>query len=494
MDELTQMSASKLALLIRTRAVSPVAVVEAHLSRIERLNPRLNAVVTLAADALDSARRAESAIARGEALGRLHGLPVTIKDTIETRGLRTTYGSALYAESVPRADAPAVARLRAAGAIIIGKTNASEFALEYTAENPVFGRTINPHDAARTPGGSSGGCAAAVAACLTPASLGSDLAGSVRIPAHFCGVVSLRPTSARVPVAGHLPPTVGPFSLGASLGPLARRVEDLELLLGVLSEDGADTTRGRMRAESASDATRGAGAMRGTGATGDGEATRIRERVVESLRGMRVAWWADDGVVPVTDETRAALKAATEALGEAGLEVFEGRPPGVERAPRLWSELFSAATRRFLRETYAGREAEGGEVVRAILERSAEGSAEALDSYFGAWMERDALRAALVEWMKETPLIVAPVGAVPAFAHGARRVSVGETELSVFRAFGYAQAFNVFDLPAACVPAGRTREGLPVGVQIVGRPFDEATVLAAARIVEAALGGWQMPM
>src|SRR5437763_2824691 len=150
--------------------------------------------------------------------------------SIETRGMRTTGGSKLRARHVPRADAPSVARLRAAGATIIGKTNTSEMALEYNADNPVFGRTNNPHDAERTPGGSSGGCAAAVAACLTAGSLGSDLSGSVRVPAHFCGVVGFRPTAGRVPTAGHFPPVAGPYSLGASLGPLARSVEDVAML------------------------------------------------------------------------------------------------------------------------------------------------------------------------------------------------------------------------------------------------------------------------
>lgn len=463
-DDLTACSATRLAELIRTRAVSPVEVVAAHLRRIEAANPSLNAVVTVAPDALDWARRAEAASMRDEATGRLHGVPVTIKDTIETRGVRTTYGSRLRDGFIPTTDAPAVARLRAAGAIVLGKTNCSEFALEYTADNPVFGRTNNPHDALRTPGGSSGGCAAAVAAGLTPASLGSDLAGSVRIPAHFCGIASLRPTAARVPSAGHLPPTTGAFSLGASLGPLARRVEDVALLYGVLSGDESSALRvGRARETDA----------------------------VETLEtdGCRVAWYADDGVVPVTDGTRKAVRAAAHALAARGCEVVEERPPGIEHAPRLWHELFAPATRNFLREIYAGREPEGGAIVQAMLRHRDVSSSDALDAYFRAWTERDALRRTLSDWMERTPLVVAPVGAVPAFVHGTRRVSIDGREVSVFRAFGYAQAFNVFDLPAACVPAGRTHDNLPVGVQIVGRPFAEQTVLAAARLVEETLGG-----
>ncbi|MGH9902719.1 MAG: amidase, partial [Pyrinomonadaceae bacterium] len=438
---------------------------EAHLRRIEEVNPRLNAVVTLAPDVIERAREAEAALMRGDVAGPLHGVPLTVKDTIDTEGLRTTSGSLLRADFIPAADAPAVARLRRAGAIPLGKTNTSELALDYTTDNPVFGRTNNPHAPAHTPGGSSGGCAAAVAAYMTPASLGSDLSGSVRVPAHFCGVSALRPTAARVPTAGHLPPTGGPFALGASFGPIARHVEDLALLYGVLAD------------------VRPFGVVeKGTASPPDG--------LDPDLRGRRLAYYTDDGVVPVTAETREAVERVAGALQEAGLVVSEDRPPGVEHGARLWFDLFSRPMQSFLRSMYAGRESEGGPLVRALLAREGGGAAESRDvqnDSGAALAERDRLRAALVEWMKSTPLLVAPVGAVPAFAHGARRVSVGGTELGVFRAFSYAQTFNVFDLPAACVPVGRSRDGLPIGVQIVGRPFAEDSVLAAARAVEEAL-------
>src|SRR5919205_1233157 len=201
-----------------------LAAAEACLRRIEGLNPALNAVVALAPDVLQQAREAEASLLRGETRGALHGVPLTVKDTVDVRGLGTACGSRVRAEHVAGEDAPSVARLRAAGAVILGKTNCPEFALDYTSENPVFGRTNNPYDLGRTPGGSSGGCAAAVAACMTAGSLGSDLAGSVRIPAHFCGVAGLKPTAGRVPRGGHCLPVKGPYTLGASLGPLARSV------------------------------------------------------------------------------------------------------------------------------------------------------------------------------------------------------------------------------------------------------------------------------
>ncbi|HEY0099116.1 MAG TPA: amidase [Pyrinomonadaceae bacterium] len=466
------MSAAQLCELIRRRALSPVEIMEAHLRRAEALNPVLNALVTFAPGALEEAHAAERAVMRGERLPPLHGLPVTIKDTIATANLRTTSGSRVRADHVPAADAPAVARLRAAGAIVFAKTNASELALDYNADNALFGRTGNPHDLSRTPGGSSGGCAAAVSACLSPASLGSDLVGSIRIPAHFCGITGLFPTPGRVASLGHFPPTDGALAQGASLGPLARRVDDLALLFDALSgkeEDSHDSSH----------------------------ANEFGQHVSETqLRGLRVAFYTDDGVVPVTTETKRAVEAAARALTEAGLETIEARPPEISGATELWLALFSREVGQIVRAEYAGREELAGASVRALLRREEEVKAtvsNAPGDRFEAWAERDRLRAALLERMRETPLLLAPVGASAAFAHGARKVASGRGELNTFRAFSYAQACNVFALPAVCVPSGRTREGLPIGVQIIGRPFREQLILAAARVIETALGGWQPP-
>ena len=453
------------------REASPVEVLEAHLDHAEKINGGLNAIVTFAPDAGERARAAERALMRGADLPSLLGLPVTIKDTIDVAGLRATSGSLVRANHIPQHDAPAVARLRRAGAIVFGKTNVSEMALDYSAENAIFGRTVNPHDAALTPGGSSGGCAAAVSACLTPVSLGSDLVGSIRIPAHFCGVVGLKPSAGSVPVAGHCPPTIGPFALGANLGPLARRVDDLALLFEVLRIDH-------------------------TGKRRDLEAPFTAEAAVDTWRSqkLRVAWYADDGVTPVTSETRLAVQAAAGALADAGFIIEEARPPGVNRAPDLWLALFSGAVRRMLREAYREREDEAGPSVRVLLERPEAASVDQLGNFFDAWMERDVLRDELDRWMKRRPLLVAPVGAVPAFPHGARKVIIGEQGIGAFRAFSYAQTFNVFGLPVVTVPAGRSREGLPIGVQVIGRAHEEEVVFAAARIVETALGGWQPPV
>ncbi|MDT4952188.1 MAG: amidase [Acidobacteriota bacterium] len=463
-DELVKLSAIKLAALMRARRVSPVEVVEAHLRRIERLNPQLNAIVTLNPDALEQAREAEAAMMRGEEVGLLHGVPLTIKDTIETKGLKTTSGSMLRAQHIPDEDAPAVARLKDAGAILLGKTNVPEMAIPYECDNPIFGRTNNPHDLSLTAGGSSGGEAAAISACLSSAGLGSDLSGSIRVPAHFCGIVGLKPTPGRVSSAGHFPPASGLLSEGAVIGPMARRIEDLSLLLNVLTESSVATF-----------------------------VSAQEERASERMRGWRVASYIDESHAPVKDETRDAIDAALQALNEAGLLIVEEKPPGLERAMELWNALFSRVSASQLREVYAGHEEQAGAIVRAVLASAEHSPLLPPDEFARVWAERNALRAALVTWMQTTPLIIAPVGAVSAFEHGARRVEVEGNMMSVFRAFSYSRAFNVLGLPALSLPAGCTHDCLPIGVQIIGRPFQEEAVLAAASIIEESLGGWVEP-
>ncbi len=450
---ITSQSVGDLAKKIRNRSISPVELLDALHRRIQKLNPQLNAIVTIAHDAAAKAKEAEAAVMSGDPLGPLHGVPVTIKDTIETAGLRTTSGSLLRSEVVPEHDAPAVARLRAAGAIVLGKTNAAEMAMDYTADNRVFGRTNNPHAHSLTPGGSSGGEAVAIATGMSPAGIGSDLAGSIRIPSHFCGIAGLKPTVGRVPGGGQFPPSTGPYALGAVIGPMARSVGDLRLLFDVLAGNEVSS------------------------ATNDDQSL---------LRGLRVAYYTDDAIASVTAETRAAVETAARILGEAGMQPEEVRPPGVEHGHDLWLKLFSRASVVQLRNVYAGHEDKGGDFVRWRLATADDSPAPSLDDYIQSWMDRDRLRGALVDWMEDTPLIIAPVGATPAFEHGTLKVRVGEQTVSAFRAFSYSQTFNVFDLPVVVVPVGRTANGLPIGVQIVGRPFAEDTVLRAAAIIEQA--------
>jgi len=215
----------------------------------------------------------------------------------------------------------------------------------------------------------------------------------------------------------------------------------------------------------------------------------LLETRLASLRGWRVACYADDGVSPVSEETRSAVETASRALADAGLAIEETKPPGIERGHDLWLKLFSRASVVQLRNVYAGHEEMGGEFVRWRLATADDTPAPSLDDYISSWLERDRLRATLVEWMEKRPLILAPVGATPAYQHGTHRVKVGDRTLNTFRAFSYSQTFNVFDLPVVVVPAGHSSEGLPIGIQIVGRPFAEETVLVVAAVIEEALGG-----
>jgi Asp-tRNA(Asn)/Glu-tRNA(Gln) amidotransferase A subunit family amidase len=301
-----------------------------------------------------------------------------------------------------------------------------------------------------TPGGSSGGEAVAIATCMSPGGLGSDLAGSVRIPAHFCGICGLKPTAGRVPGEMQFPPSIGPYSLGATIGPMARTVGDLRLLLGALSSDPFG-------------------------------------RKAQDLRGVRVAWYTDDDVAPVTEETARAVATAAQALRDAGLKVEAQRPPHVERGNELWLKMFSRASVLQLRNVYKGREREGGSFVSWRLSTADNNPPPTLDEYIAGWMERDRLREELLQWMETTPLIVAPVGATPAYAHDTLKVTVRDSTFGTFKAFSYAQTFSVFDLPVVTVPAGKSNEGLPIGVQIAGTPFAEEMVLQAAQLVEKAL-------
>jgi amidase len=439
---LADTSLTELAELMRARSVSPLEVAEAHLERIEALNPRLNAIVTLAPDLLDRA----AALSRSEPIGALYGVPVTIKDTIDTAGIRTTSGSKIRSAYIPTHDAPAVARLKAAGAIVLGKTNAAEMAMDYTADNPVFGRTNHPLDESLTPGGSSGGEAVAIATHMSPGGIGSDLAGSIRIPAHFCGIAGLKPTTGRVPGELQFPPSTGPYSLGAVIGPMARTVADLRILFRVLSNEQRD------------------GAL--------------------SLKGLRVAWYTNDGVAPVTEATFRAVSKAASILREAGLVTEECRPPNIENANSLWLRVFSRASVVQLRGVYQGREIEGGSFVSWRLRTADDTPAPTLDEYIAGWMERDKQRAELLAWMETTPILLCPVGATPAYKHDTLKVTVGGFSIGTFRAFSYAQAFNVFDLPVVTIPVAKTAEGLPIGVQIVGRPGCEALVMDVAEVVE----------
>lgn len=465
-NDLTSLSATEMAERIRRKQCSPLELLQAHLARIERLNPRLNAFVALRAEqVLEEARAAEAALGRTPSPPLL-GVPVTIKSAIDVAGLRCETGMPLRAGTVAPSDAPLVARLKAAGALVLGNTNVAECLMAYETDNPLYGRTCNPWDLARTPGGSSGGEAAAIAAGCSAAGIGSDGGGSIRVPAHFCGLCGLKPTPGRIPWTGHVPPVTGPFALIGVVGPMARTVADLRALFEATA--GLDWT--------------------------DAAAVPLPVRQVtrEEAQRLRVGFFEDDGRIPVTPETRAAVRTAAEALARAGLAVAPFSPQGLEEARRLWGVFFAEACLLVLGPMMNGGERELPILKEYLLQNGAAPPVTA-QSFLQAQLDRDTVRAQFLAQMEEFPVFLCPVAAVPAFSHGERSWRIDGREVGYLDAMSYTQWFNLLGLPAAVVPVGRSPQGLPIGVQVVGRPFEDEIVLAVAREIERECGGWQPP-
>src|ERR1700722_2460360 len=314
MSDLVLQSATRQLELLRTRAVSVVELAEAHIRQIEWLNPTLNALVDFDAERVLERARKHDAWRGTHARRPLFGLPVTVKSSIATRGLKCEIGTLLHKGDVPRGDAVVVARLRAAGALILGTTNCPEFLMAYETDNLLNGRTANPWDLERTPGGSSGGESAAIAAGMSALGLGSDSGGSVRVPAHFTGICSLKPTPGRIPGAGHLPPCVGPFSVLGAIGPMARTIADVTLAFRNLCGHAPNDPISRP--------------------------IELRSPSLEDLRACPIGFFEDDELVPVTSETRAAIQTAAQALREVGFRVEAFRPSTLEQLRQLWSKFF----------------------------------------------------------------------------------------------------------------------------------------------------------
>ncbi|MBI3484046.1 MAG: amidase [Acidobacteria bacterium] len=447
MTELTCLSAAEMAARIRGKEISPVELVQAHVDRIDRLNPKINAIISFSAErAMEEARAAEAAVMHGNALGPLHGVPVTIKSSIDVAGLRCETGTKLRAGYVAAQDAPLVARLRAAGAIVLGNTNVPEMLMAYVTDNLLYGRTNNPWDLARTPGGSSGGEAAAIAACCSAAGVGSDGGGSIRVPAHFSGICGLKPTPGRIPCTGHFPQSLGPFAWLGVVGPMARTVRDLELLLEVMA--GPDC--------------------------GDVSAAPIPFRHVGEAEARKT-------------------RAAARALEEQGFEVVPFRPEGLEQAHKLWWTFFGSVGNLLLGPLVAGHESELSPILKDYLECVGSEAPPTLQSLLHSWFERDVCRSQWLAQMEKFPVLLCPVSSGPAFRHGEEGWTKNGARASFVDTMRYSQWFNLTGNPAAVVPAGRSPEGLPIGVQVVGRPYEEELVLAIAEKIEQALGGWQKP-
>jgi amidase len=450
---------------IRSKSFSPIEIVDAHLQRIASCEPKLNAFVHLDEhEARIQAAVAQSSVLRGDPLGPLHGVPVTVKSCVDVAGWPCPAGSLLRKDHVPQQDAPLVSRLKTAGAILLGNTNTPEFLMAYETNNLPNGKTSNPWNLSYSAGGSSGGEAAAIASGCSAGGVGSDGGGSIRVPAHFCGISGLKPTPGRIPATGHFPAGVGAFSWIGVVGPMARTIADVRLLFEVM-----------------------AGPDAGDALSAPVPPRRCRE---SDLRGLRVGILESDALGVATLETRAAVAHAAKSLAEQGFRVEPFRLSGLDHALELWWFFFGSVIGNLLQPGIAGHKDETSPMLLEYLSRAATPDPISLDRFMKACAERDLLRAEILRQMQDVPILLSPVSSNPAFHHGEGSYAPGTGYRDTMR---FSQWLNLTGFPGASVPVSHSSEGLPIGVQIIGRPFEDELVLSVAEAIEAACGPWQPP-
>jgi amidase len=449
---------SDIANAIKTRQITSVELTKKFLDRIEQVNGPLNAAINIQADvALKYAAEADARLEAGETPGPLHGVPMTIKDSLDTKDMVTTWGTTGRKDYRPGRDATAVARLRDAGAILLAKTNTPEFTLSFKTDNLLFGATRNPFDLNRTPGGSSGGAAALIASGASLFDVGTDTGGSIRLPAHFCGIAGIKPTTGRVPCTGNALPSSGLIARLSQPGPMARCAEDLELLLNIMM--GPDLLDSY--------------ALPGN---------PVNSSQVD-LKQLRFGYFSDNGVKSPMAEIQAAIKSVVELLAEEGFKASETRPSGIEMTSFILSRVFSA---------------DGGEMIEALLEdcrtteiSSAlagmdENSLPKIDQkefaqVINLW---DNYRSSMLSIFRDFDVLLCPV-------NGQTAIPLDQEE--DMADYTYTSAFNLTGWPAAVVQVGRDHLGLPIGIQVVAAPFREDRCLAVARWLEEKIGALAPP-
>ncbi len=447
-------STMQLAAAIRAGHVSATDVLEAHLAQINTHNPTLNAIITMDAErAYERAREADEALARGQVWGPLHGVPFTLKDAHATAGMRTTTGFPPLADYVPQEDSIVTARLKAAGGILIGKTNVAMLLADYQSTNPIFGRTNNPWNIERTPGGSSGGAAAALAAGMTPFEIGTDLSASIRIPAHFCGVFGLKPTEQRVPLTGLIPGLPGPrpVRIMSCIGPMARTVEDLALLYSIIAgPDGRDT---------------------------EVQPVPVDDVPQLELKQLRIAFAPTFPGFPVAAEIRDAIEALAQQLRPLCAAVEEATLPAVD----FNQELLRAG--KLI-----------GMVIGAFQPEEQE-RPTTLAQYLEALDIRDQSILAWEQFFDEWDVLLCPPSMVTAFPHceTGTPLQVDGQEVVYWMVSAHGTVFNYTGHPAVVLPYKLDRDGLPIGVQLVGKRWDEARLLAIAKAISEVTGAFQRP-
>ena len=440
---------------LQSKQISAVELTESHFKQINKLDSKLRAFVHLMPEqALSAARAVDNGSLSN---GPLAGIPLTIKDSLHIAGQPTLVGSKLRLGHIAEADSVVASRLRAAGAVFLGKTNCPEMLMNYEADNFITGRTANPWNLALSAGGSSGGEAAAIASFCSAGGAGSDGGGSIRAPAHFCGIAGLKPTPGRIPAVGHVPECLHPGGMLGVVGPMARDAQDLKVLFDVLAgHDDQDPFSAPVP-------------------IGPGD-----------LSGIHIGIWEQFYDVPVLPAIQALVRKAGQDLASAGMSIRDFSPIGMERAPHLWDFFFTKLSEPFVRKLYEGsKETPHWTLMEFWNEHPRQYTASQVVEKLG---QRDTMRASLLAQMRETPLLISPVMSVTAFQPRERSWMINGQKIGLFESTMCMTPFNLFGFPAVTIPYGFSEQGMPIGIQIVGRPWEEDRILALAILLEQIRG------
>jgi len=451
----------------RHKEISPVELIATHLERIQQIQPQLNPFVHIDAEsALARARESESRLSRGETPRSLEGIPLTVKSCLDVAGWPCPAGSLLRKDYIPSTNAPLVSRLEDAGAILLGNTNTPEFLMAYETDNRVTGKTSNPWNPAYSAGGSSGGEAAAIASGCSMGGVGSDGGGSIRTPAHFCGICGLKPTPGRIPATGHYPPGGGAFGWIGVVGPMARTVTDLRALFAVIS--GPDP--------------------------GDALSAPVplREIAATDLRGLRIGILENPELGRPTPETLSTLRHATQLLCDLNHRVEPFKLEKLEQALNLWWFFFGPVIADIFRQSISGKESQLSPMFLAYLDSTQAEPKVTLESFQKACVDRDLVRASLLLQLRDVPILLSAISTAPAFKHGAGNYRPDDPH-NYRDTMRFSQWLNLAGFPGLSLPMGQSPEGLPINIQLIARPHEEELLLAVAAQLEQARGPWQPP-